>query len=132
MLRKTIAFILAACTAAGLLLTGCSASGSRTVYVESVSEITGVGYSGLANRYSGMIVSGSTQKIEKDKDKKILELNVAVGDIVEAGDVLFSYDVQAVELALKRLELECEQLENNLVLLKENITNVYIQKIWIF
>ncbi len=121
MFRKTLAMLLAVVTAAGILLTGCSASDTPQVVVDSVGMITGTGYSGLNSRYSGMIVSGSTQKIEKDKDKKILELNVAVGDSVRAGEVLFSYDVQAVELALKRLELECEQLENSLKLLKENI-----------
>lgn len=121
MFKKAAALILAVLTVSGLLFTGCDSSDTQRVYVESVAEITGTGYTGLSNRYSGMIVSGSTQKINKDKDKKILDLNVSVGDYVESGDVLFSYDVQAVELALKRLELECEQLENNLVLLNENI-----------
>lgn len=120
MSKKIIAVLLAALTLAGLMFTGCGSS-DQQVYVESVAQITGMGYSGLNNRYSGVIVSGSTQKIEKDKDKKILELNVSVGDSVKAGDVLFTYDVQAVELALKRLELECEQLENSLELLEDNI-----------
>ncbi len=121
MFKKSIAVLLAVITAAGLLFTGCGEGDSQKVYVESVETITGTGYTGLNNRYSGMIVSGSTQKIEKDRDKKILKLNVSVGDSVKAGDVLFSYDVQAVELALKRLELEVEQLENSLTLLKTNI-----------
>ena len=121
MSRKILAVLLAVLTLAGLTLTGCGEGSEQQVYVDSVGLICGMGYSGLNNRYSGMIVSGSTQKIEKDKDKKILELNVSVGDSVKAGDVLFTYDVQAVELALKRLELECEQLKNSLVLLRENI-----------
>lgn len=122
MLKRTIAVILALLTMSAALLTGCSDNDAQEqVYVESVGMLTGSGYIGLNNRYSGEIVSGSTQKIEKDKDKKILALNVAVGDTVKAGDVLFSYDVQAVELAMTKLELECEQLKNSLELLEDDI-----------
>jgi len=128
MLRKTMALFLAAVMAAGMLLTGCSKSDAQKIRVDSVAEITGTGYTGLNSRFSGMIVSGSTQKIDRDKDKKILELNVSVGDFVDSGDVLFSYDVEAVELALKRLELECEQLENSLVLIRDNI-KIYQKKV---
>ncbi len=121
-MKRSIALILAALTVFTVLLTGCSdQSGQEQVYVESVGAITGTGYIGLNNRYAGVIVSGSTQKIEKDKDKKVLTLNVAIGDTVRAGDVLFSYDVQAVELALSKLQLECEQLENSLELLADDI-----------
>ncbi len=124
MLKKSMAVLLAAVTVLSLLLTGCSGGDGEAVYTDSVANITGMGYSGLNSRFSGVIVSGSTQKIEKDKDKKILSLNVSVGDSVKAGDVLFSYDVQAVELALAKLELECEQLENSITLLKDDVAKL--------
>ncbi len=119
-MKRFIAVILAALTAV-LVLAACGEGSDRQVYVESVGTITGVGYAGLNNRYSGIVVSGSTNHVFKDKDKKILELNVSVGDKVSAGDVLFSYDIQAVELLVKKLELECEQLESSLELLEKNI-----------
>lgn len=121
-MKRIIASLLAALTAL-LLLAACGSGDGQEVYVESVAAITGMGYSGLNNRYSGIIVSGSSYSVEKDRDKKILELYVEVGDKVSAGDVLFEYDVQAVELALKKLELECEQLENSLALLAEDIAS---------
>lgn len=121
MMKRTAALLLAAMVLIGSLLTACGKGDDSQVYVESVATITGMGYTGLNNRFSGVIVSGSTQTINKDKDKKILQLYVSVGDNVKAGDKLFSYDVQAVELALKKLELEREQLENSLALIKENI-----------
>jgi len=121
MVKRVAAAILAAVTVISMLFAGCGSGSDQQVYVESVAQITGMGYSGLNNRFSGVVVSGSTQTINKDKDKRILELYVSVGDRVNAGDVLFSYDVQAVELALKKLELEREQLENTLELLAENI-----------
>jgi len=119
-MKRIIASLLAALTVL-LILASCGSGENQEVYVESVASITGMGYSGLNNRYSGIIVSGSSYSVEKDKDKKILELYVSVGDKVNAGDVLFEYDVQAVELAVKKLELECEQLENSLELLAEDI-----------
>ena len=121
MIKKTAALLLAALTLISMLFTACGSGDDQQVYAESVAEITGMGYSGLNNRFSGVIVSGSTQTINKDKDKKILQLYVSVGDTVKTGEKLFSYDIQAVELAVKKLELEREQLENSLELLRENI-----------
>ncbi len=118
-MKKIFAVLLAVLTAA-CSLCACGDDG-HLVYVESVEAITGTGYTGMSNRYSGVVVSGSTSLVYRDLDKKIEELRVEVGDRVEAGDLLFSYDLKAVQLSVKKLELEIEQLENSLKLLADNI-----------
>ncbi len=120
MAKKLISLLLAALTVC-CFFTACGGSDGEKAYVDSVGVITGMGYSGLNSRYSGIVVSQSTQTINKEKDKKVLQLKVSVGDKVEAGDVLFTYDVQAVELSLKKLKLERDQLEKSLTLIAKDI-----------
>lgn len=122
MTRRFVAALLAALTVCCMMLTACGSGDGDGVYVDSVATITGLGYAGLNSRFSGVIVSQSTQTIIKEKDKKVLQLYVGVGDKVKEGDVLFSYDVQAVELSLKKLELECDQLEKSLTLIADDIS----------
>ena len=101
---------LAAALLAGLCACG-DKSGGEAVTVQSVQEITG-GALSAPDRFAGMVVAGQTEKIQKDENKKVLELLVAEGDYVKAGDVLFTYDTQAMEFDLEKLKLEYEGYES--------------------
>ena len=104
------------------LLCGCSAkNGGEAVSVESVGLITGVGAAGLAESYAGKVVSGETAELKKDADKTILEVYVEEGDMVKAGDLLFSYDTEAMQLSLEKLRLERESYDNAIAAAKSEI-----------
>ena len=106
---------LAAAALTAVLLTGLCAcgdkSGGEAVTVQSVQEITG-GALSAPDRFAGMVVAGQTENIQKDENKKVLELLVAEGDYVKAGDVLFTYDTQAMQFDLDKLKLEYEGFES--------------------
>lgn len=106
--------LTAAVLAAVLLAVLCACgdkSGGEAVTVQSVQEITG-GALAAPDRFAGMVVAGQTENIQKDENKKVLELLVEEGDYVKAGDVLFTYDTQAMQFDLDKLKLEYEGFES--------------------
>lgn len=125
---KRLITTLTLCTAALMLFAGCGAQDQETVTVQSVSMITGTGAIGVVDRYAGLVVSGETAEIKKDEDKAVLEVYVEVGDMVEAGDLLFSYDTEALQLSLDKLYLEKESYENTIQAAKSEIEELEKQK----
>ena len=109
-MKKTLCVLLALLFA--LPLSGCGKKNEATVSVQSVSMITGYGALGLHNRYAGIVEAGSTVSVQKDDSLEIGELCVAVGDEVTMGQLLFSYDTEAIALDLEKAELERDQLQN--------------------
>ena len=79
---------------------GSSSAGG--VYVQSVSDVNAAGMS-YANRYSGVIETQKTDKVDFDTTKKLNELYVSEGQRVAKGDPLFSYDTQSIELAIEKM-----------------------------
>ncbi len=114
-MKKALSAILAGALLLGLG-TGCasSASDGETVTVEEVSAIVGAGSVGLADWYAGKVVSGETADVKRDSTKAILDTYVEVGDMVQAGDILFAYDTEKMQLDLDKMLLEKEKLENSI------------------
>ena len=85
-------------------------SSADAVYVMPVSSVS-VFSTGNANRYSGMVEPQQTVEFRKDSSKTIKETYVQEGDTVKFGDVLFSYDSDAIylEIAQKELDIQREQ-----------------------
>lgn len=125
---KRIVAALCLCALTLGLLGGCSGSTGETAYVESVSLITGTGSVGLADRYAGKVVAGQTAEVERDTEKTILETYVEEGDTVQAGDLLFSYDMEAMQLSLDKLYLEKESYENTIIAAESEISELETQK----
>ena len=125
---KRIITSMIVCVLALGLLTGCGAESGETVSVESVAMITGMGYIGVTNRYAGKVVSGETAEIKKDEKKTVLEVLVEAGDMVEQGDVLFTYDMEAMQLSLDKLYIEKESLENDISSADSEIAELQKQK----
>ncbi len=127
-MKKIISCIAAGALALGLF-TGCAAkNGGEVVSVESVSMITGVGAAGLADSYAGKVVSGETAELKKDADKTVLEVFVREGDMVKAGDILFSYDTEAMQLSLDKLYLDRESYENTIAAAESEIEELESQR----
>jgi len=98
-------------------LTGCLGIGEKeeeSVNVQSVAMICGVENQGLLDRFAGIVSSRGESSVDADTDKSIKEFLVAEGDEVQAGDVLFTYDVELAALELEKAELELQQMNVNL------------------
>ena len=84
-----------ACALALLLmvsvLVGCSEQ-MPLVYVQSVAELIGYGSIGAYNSCAGVVLAQEETSIEKDESRKIKSLSVEVGQYVNEGDILFTYD----------------------------------------
>lgn len=100
---------LAAAMCMTLMLWGCSSG--NAVYVQSVEALSNLGGIAPGDYFLGMVVSEHVTKIEKDADKGVKELLVQEGDDVTAGQALFSYDTDELQLSYDKKCLEREQLK---------------------
>lgn len=92
------------------------------VYVESVSSINQLGSgSGLFQRYSGIVEPQETTEVKQNMDRVIKDVYVKVGDLVEEGTPLFSYETGELELQLSHAELELERLSASITDLNEQV-----------
>ncbi len=62
---------------------------------------------------SGNIASADTQVIFSDVDGILDEINVKVGDKVKEGDLLFTYDNDKIDMAVKQAELSIKQAKGS-------------------
>jgi len=90
-------------------LAACS-GGNTAVTVQRADRLMSAGVAG--ERYAGVVVSNNVVEINRDSSKRIEELYVEVGDTVSAGDKLFSYDSDELELSLEKAQLEVEKMTN--------------------
>ena len=95
-----------------------------TVYVQSVSAITGVGPAGTRSRYAGVVEAKNVIKVDPDKDLSVKERYVSAGDKVNEGDPLFSYDVASMEISYEQLQLDIQGLENGIRTSQEKVESL--------
>lgn len=118
--------------ALALMLLVCGLSGCSeqlpAVYVQSVSQIMGYGTMGANNFCAGVVVAQNEVKIERDENRKVAELKVEVGQSVTAGDVLFVYDTDEIQLTIDKAELEIEQMKNSIKDYDEQIKQLEKEK----
>lgn len=107
MRKRMVALMLAIA-----LLTALSACSGKQEKI-SVQRADQLALSGQAqDRYAGKVVSENVVDIQKDSQKTILEVYVTEGQKVSAGDKLFTYDSEALQLDLEKLQLEVEKMGN--------------------
>ena len=119
MKRKLMSITLALCLL--LCLCACGETGSA-VNVQRADQLAALAQAG--NRYAAMIVSEDVTNIDRDSGKSILELYVSVGDTVKAGDKLFTYDSEALELELEKQQLELEKMKNEQLAYSEQLVKL--------
>lgn len=111
-----------------LSLTACEAAQEESsASVQSVAMLMGVDLTGN-NQYGGVVEAKDTVQVAKDDNKTVGECYVEVGDEVQAGDPLFSYDTDALELTVSSAELEVEQLQNSIVSYESQISELEKEK----
>lgn len=119
-MRRWLCLALAGCLV--LALAGCG--DDTAVYVQSVQTLANMGGIAPGDRFVGVVVSENVTEIEKDAEKAVLELNVREGDDVKAGQALFSYDTEELQLTLDKQQLELEQLKSSIESYTTQIENL--------
>ena len=115
-MRKHVLFFL--CLALLLGLAGCGSGSQDVASVQSVASITGVGYIGMNSRFAGVVAPQSETTITKDPNRVLEEVKVAAGDSVTKGQVLFTYDTDAMQISLEKAQLEVEQTQGTITSLE--------------
>ncbi|MDY4969154.1 MAG: biotin/lipoyl-binding protein [Lachnospiraceae bacterium] len=95
------------------LLFGCSGKTEGEASVQSISMICGIGSTGLADRFAGVVSPKSETSIKKNEEQTVSEVKVKAGDKVKKGQVLFTYDEEQTQLDLEKAQLELDQLKNS-------------------
>lgn len=121
MKRKWIAALLCAATFTGLW--GCSQK-TGPVYVQNVGEIVGTGSIAMQDKFAGIVVSENLTEIQRDESRTIANLAVEEGQDVTAGQLLFAYDSDEIQLTLDKQNLELESLNGQISTLKTQIADL--------
>lgn len=101
---------------------GCGSK--NAVYVQSVTDLVGLGGIAPGDRFPGLVVSENVAEIQKDSEKTIEEVLVREGDDVTEGQALFSYDTDQLQLTLDKQRLELEQLQATIENYKQQIEDL--------
>ncbi len=83
------------------------------VYVEKLSRVMNT-YTGVSNRYNGVVESQDSYEVNVDSSRTIDEILVQVGDTVEEGQALLTYDASDIEMQIKQANLELESINNEI------------------
>ena len=125
--RAWLALALILCLTVSLA--GCG-SNDTAVYVQSVSNLTGMGGIAAGDRFPGMVVSENVTEIKKDSEKTVKEVLVKEGDDVNKGDKLFEYDTDELQLSLEKKQLELEQLNASIENYQQQIKELEKERGW--
>lgn len=120
-MRRWMTLLLAA-----LMLLTLAACGTQenAVFVQPVAELMSMGGIAPGDKFPGMVVSENITEIQKDSQMVVEELLVKEGDDVTAGQELFRYDTQQLQLSLDKQRLELEQMEATIENYKEQIKDL--------
>lgn len=83
------------------------------VYVEKLSKVMNT-YTGVSNRYNGVVEAQESYEVSVDSGRTVKEVLVKVGDTVEEGQTLLTYDISDVEVKIKQANLELESINNEI------------------
>ena len=110
-------------TLGAALLIGLSGCGKQTqINVEQAGMLTTAVTS--SDKFAGVVVSDNAVEIERDADKRISELYVAVGDTVRVNEKLFEYDTDTLSLTIDKQQLEMDKLTRQITDLNTQIKNL--------
>ena len=101
----------------------------NVVYVNTVEMLTGLGSgNGSVNRFAGVVESQQTWEVQQDTEKTVKEILVEVGQNVEVGTPLFTYDTAKMEQDLSQAQLDLEKMDNDITNTKSQIEQLQKEK----
>ena len=121
-IKAVIAVLLAVVMAAALC--ACDGGAEDAVYAQSLRSLNDMGPVGAADRFAGKAVSGQTKEIKRDPSMTVEEIRVEEGQLVSAGDVLFTYNNESANLNVETAKLEIETLKNKITTLNAQISEL--------
>lgn len=88
-------------------------SSEDRVYVEKVSRIMNQ-YTGTSNRYNGTVESQDSYEVRVDSSRTVNKIQVEVGNEVEEGQTLLTYDTSDLKMQIEQANLEVESINNDI------------------
>lgn len=122
MKKKRTVIVCAALAAAAVIgvigwraAAGNGGGAENPVYVNTVEQVTSLGSgNGLLNRFAGVIESQETWSVQQNADKTVKEILVKVGDQVQKGSPLYTYDTEKFQEELAQAQLDLERINNEI------------------
>ncbi|MDD6230051.1 MAG: efflux RND transporter periplasmic adaptor subunit [Lactimicrobium massiliense] len=107
---------------------GSSSDGGNVVYVQKVSDLTGMTSSlNPSQRFSGVAQAQESVDIKADSSRKIDQIFVSEGQSVKKDDQLFSYQTDDLQNTIDNDNLSIESLSNDISALNEEIADLNSQ-----
>lgn len=97
------------------------------IAVQSVAVLTGANNTSQ-NRFSGMVISQKTVKLQKEENRNIKKVYVEVGQAVKTGDKLFEYDTEETKTKIEQENLEVEKMQNAISNSRKQIDTINAEK----
>ncbi len=106
---------------------GSNENTENKIAVQAISILTGSSNMN-ENRFSGIVVSQKTVKLQKEENRAIKKVYVEVGQAVKIGDKLFEYDTDEVSAKIDEETLEVEKLQNSITNAQKQIESINAAK----
>lgn len=122
LIAAVAAAVVVAAVVAVIIFGGNNGKNRTKIYVQNVKELMSGSYQ---NRYSGVVETQKSEKIEFDKSRKLEEIYVKEGSKVKSGDKLFSYNTDQLNLEIEELQIRIEKNNSTIENDKEQISQLY-------
>ena len=117
-----IAAAAAVVAAVLIILFAGKSSGGGKIYVQSIRSL--MGQDAFANRFSGIVETQKSEKIELDLSRQIAEIYVSEGSKVKAGQALFANNTDSLVLDIEQLQIEIEKCNTTIANDNEEIAEL--------
>lgn len=134
--KKIIIGSVAGVTAAAVCVSGVlvwrhhskSSDTDGVAYVMPIRDVNSAAVTVSDMQFSGVVEPQETKEIKLDTSKTVSDIAVQEGDHVNAGDPLFTYDVESMQLELQQGNVEIERMQNEIESNKQQITQLESEK----
>lgn len=112
-----------------LLSVGCSINTdpNQQLVATKISDLM-LNQVNRSNAYNGLVVAQQTKEINKDENKVVKDILVKEGDEVKADTVLFTYDVEAMQVEVSKVAIDIERMNNEILNSQAQINNLIAER----
>lgn len=112
-----------------LLSVGCSINSdpNQQLVATKISDLM-LNQVNRSNAYNGLVVAQQTKEINKDENKVVKDILVKEGDEVKADTVLFTYDVEAMQVEVSKVAIDIERMNNEILNSQAQINNLIAER----